>query len=149
MRAMHRLRTRCEAEGRCKPKLGADPPYYNFSRQLQKNLEHTWGISVFHYGNLQNSNWTNAEFHADLAANNSKLEYFVQSWIEQRNYGVHYPLAALQQARHPLGSMIEAEFKKMVTRPSIDAHLARECRAACTHAPAAQSRAPARLCLLM
>ena len=23
-----------------------DPAYFNFSRQIQKNLEHTWGVSV-------------------------------------------------------------------------------------------------------
>jgi hypothetical protein len=119
MRAIHRLRTSCEAAGQCKPALGADPAYYNFSRQLQKNLEHTWGISVFHYGNLQNSNWTNEEFHADLAANNSNLDYFVQSWIEQRNYGVHYPLEALTQGGHPLAAKIEAEFIRM--EPTIPA----------------------------
>ena len=102
MRAMHRLRAACEARGECKPALGADPLYYNYSRQLQKNLEHTWGVSVGHYGALQNSNWTNQEFAADLAANNSNLDYMVASWEEQRNYGVHYPIgngATLQISR--------------------------------------------------
>lgn len=45
MRALHRLRTSCEEahEPRC---VFKDPAYFNFSRQIQKNLEHTWGVSV-------------------------------------------------------------------------------------------------------
>lgn len=112
MRAMHRLRTACEDahEPRC---VFSDPAYFNFSRQIQKNLEHTWGVSVTHYGNLQNSNWTNAEFHADLEDQNTDLEYMVQSWIEQRNYGVNFPLEALKAKTHPLATKIEAEFAAM------------------------------------
>jgi len=114
MRAMHRLRTACEEahEPRC---AFSDPAYFNFSRQIQKNLEHTWGVSVPHYGNDQNANWTNEEFHADLPTN-SQLQYMVASWVEQRNYGVHFPLAALKAASHPLAAKIEAEFAAMEPR---------------------------------
>ena len=99
-----------DKEPRC---VFSDPAYFNFSRQIQKNLEHTWGVSVTHYGNLQNSNWTNEAFHGDLAEKNPSLDYMVQSWIEQRNYGVNFPLEALKEKSHPLAAKIEAEFAAM------------------------------------
>jgi hypothetical protein len=51
MRAINRARTACEATGveDCKP---TDPRYFNLSRLTQKNIEHTWGVSVFHYGGV-------------------------------------------------------------------------------------------------
>jgi hypothetical protein len=75
---------------------------------------------VTHYGDLQDSNWTNAEFHADLAEQNEQLDYMVQSWIEQRNYGVNFPLEALKAKGHPLAEKIEAEFARMEPKVPVD-----------------------------
>ena len=55
-RAISRSRAACEAAGQCSV---GDQRYYNFSRQALKNLEHTWGVSVFHYRNDSDRNWSN------------------------------------------------------------------------------------------
>jgi hypothetical protein len=82
MRAIHRARTACEATGNpaCTP---SDPRYYNLSRLVQKNIEHTWGISVFHYGKEADKDWGNEAFHGVLAANNSNFDKMISSWVEQ------------------------------------------------------------------
>ncbi len=49
----------------------------------------------------------------DLAQSTPQLDYMVQSWIEQRNYGVNFPLEALKAKAHPLAPKIEAEFAAM------------------------------------
>eukprot|EP00041_Stephanoeca_diplocostata_P038930 m.1569137 g.1569137 ORF g.1569137 m.1569137 type:complete len:795 (+) comp25298_c0_seq5:74-2458(+) len=119
MRALHRARTACEATHT--PECSySDPRYYNFSRLIQKNTEHTWGMSVFHYGIEANVHWDNSNFHKDLAGGQKNLAAFVQSWVEQRNYGVIYPIEALQKPwekpappPHPLMAYIEQEFTAM------------------------------------
>lgn len=70
-----------------------------------------------------NIHWDNANFHKDLAADQKNLAAFVQSWVEQRNYGVVYPIEALQKSwehpappPHPLMAYIEQEFAAMVIR---------------------------------
>jgi len=114
MRAINRARTACEAGGHpeCSP---ADPRYYNLSRLTQKNIEHTWGVSVFHYGKEANIDWGNAKFHSVLASNSSIFNLFSTSWVEQRHWGVTYPIEQLKSGPtpHPLLPLIESEFAAM------------------------------------
>eukprot|EP00035_Acanthoeca_spectabilis_P023764 m.450846 g.450846 ORF g.450846 m.450846 type:complete len:766 (+) comp20055_c0_seq1:144-2441(+) len=115
MRAINRARTACEAANvpEC---TAADPRYYNLSRLTQKNYEHTWGVSVAHYGGEANKDWANDKFQAALASNNAAFNLMVSSWVEQRHWGVTYPLDNLRSdsSPHPLLPLIEAEFAAMV-----------------------------------
>jgi hypothetical protein len=139
-RAMLRARSRCEAAQHnwCTESDGA---FLNFSRFALKNLEHTWGascasgrdavgishshavvlcctgLSVFHYKNLSDVHWSNAEFHRDLDNQAPPLLDFVSSWVEQRTYGIAAALAALP-ATHPLRTAIDGEFAEL-SAPSL------------------------------
>ena len=44
--------------------LAGDADGRNFSRQILKGSEHTWGIHVQSYGKFLNGPYTNADFHA-------------------------------------------------------------------------------------
>ena len=116
-RALTRARRLCLDEDRCKL---SDHRIYNFSRLLLKNAEHDWGRSGGAMGSDQATGWTNAEFHAKLAVettpasgwNSSNdcdpktnsgpchLQDMIDSYVEERNWGVRYPHQALDD--HPL-----------------------------------------------
>ena len=109
---------------RAKQTTAYDPSVYNFSRQLLKGSEHTWGISVSNYGANLNGPYTNSEFHAqrDAAAlvhgahapnrNRSQgasyITKFETAWQGQRKLTVDYPLAAVDPS-HPLARRAKAE----------------------------------------
>lgn len=114
MRAINSARTACEAAGITACSFN-NPQYHNLSRLTQKNIEHTWGVSVFHYGKEANADWGNAKFHAGLAANNSVYNLMESSWNEQRLWGIEYPVKQLatEGTEHPLLPLIEAEFLAM------------------------------------
>ena len=98
--------------------------YLNATRLALKFGEHTWGIDVKSYlfdnSNYSNSYFNTARVSGPFASQYSTLE---QSWFaslavvpflsnlnalyhgcrwEQRNWGIYYPLQALQAAQHPL-----------------------------------------------
>lgn len=115
-RAMMRQRSSCLASGACALE---NPVFRNFSRLFVKYPEHTDGLDVKTWlADWQN--WTNAQFHACLAQNLPNYQTMIGGWIEQRNFSVEYPLAALQQAWLPaaqrdpaalaLAAAIEAEW---------------------------------------
>eukprot|EP00930_Biecheleria_cincta_P097296 TRINITY_DN8901_c0_g1_i1.p1 TRINITY_DN8901_c0_g1~~TRINITY_DN8901_c0_g1_i1.p1 ORF type:complete len:791 (-),score=111.14 TRINITY_DN8901_c0_g1_i1:171-2543(-) len=117
MRAIHRARTACERQGKyCGPD---DKAYFNFSRLAIKNLEHTWGVSVAHYGNLSDAHWDNKAFHQDLANKEEHLMFMVRSWIEQRDYGINFPLQALPM-NHPVRTELQREFSALSVKSPPD-----------------------------
>lgn len=85
-----------------------DPRIQNFSRLLIKNGEHTWGKDVKTYLNDW-VNWDNKAFVAHL--NTSPYQDMIASWVEQRSWGIRYPLEAL--AGHPLLKEIEEVLKML------------------------------------
>ncbi len=65
------------------------------------------------YGPWQTVGYPNSDFHAQiLAHNNSFYETLQQSWVEQRDYAITYPLAALAPG-HPLIPYIAAELASL------------------------------------
>ena len=108
MRAMSRMLASTEVEKN-------DAFVFNFSRLALKNSEHTWGLSVFHYGGLGDQHWSNADFHNDLKNHEPHLEAFIESWQEQRDWGINYALDALPSG-HPLKRAIEQEFENITPK---------------------------------
>eukprot|EP00656_Telonema_subtile_P000960 TRINITY_DN10457_c0_g1_i2.p1 TRINITY_DN10457_c0_g1~~TRINITY_DN10457_c0_g1_i2.p1 ORF type:complete len:711 (+),score=130.56 TRINITY_DN10457_c0_g1_i2:283-2415(+) len=122
MRAIHRARVACEAKGEC----GAqDTAYQDFSRLALKNIEHTWGISVSHFGPLADTAWSNTDFHAALEQNESHLSAFEASWQEQRDWGVNTPLSRLPDS-HPVRMSVERELIELTVtgRPDLSGYTA-------------------------
>ena len=93
----------------------SDRRFANFSRLAVKNMEHTWGLSVWHFGSLQKSGYMNDDFHARLAAKDPIYGNFTASWIEQRTIGIDLPLEALED--HPLRQSILKEMAELRTWP--------------------------------
>ena len=116
MRAINRAPTKCEHIDAPQGKycVDNDAAYTNFSRLALKNMEHTWGVSVSHYGPESDVHWSNVEFHQQLAAKEPHLEYMVQSWIEQRNFGIADALAALP-LDHPALVYATQELEEMAS----------------------------------
>merc|ERR1712176_1505921 len=71
-RAAQRQRTKCLKSGGCSYESGA---FYNFSRLLLKNGEHTWGGDIkkfldFYTNGSDYYAWSNEQLQAALNANN-------------------------------------------------------------------------------
>ena len=92
------LRSDCLLSGQCSLD---DQRFFNFSVLLLKNAEHTWGKDVKKYLH-DNASWTNEEFQDAITSPN--FLDLVNSWIEQREWGITYSIEALQD--HPLRSSI-------------------------------------------
>tara|TARA_B110000208_G_scaffold130755_1_gene158557 strand:- start:466 stop:2838 length:2373 start_codon:yes stop_codon:yes gene_type:complete len=123
MRALMRARVASAASAATEDEEARDAAAYNFSRQLLKGSEHTWGIHVGTYGKFLNGPYTNAEFHAQRSesATNKTLQYIVDfetAWIGQRKLTVEYPLEAVLPP-HPLGVRAAAEFAKFDAAASV------------------------------
>lgn len=90
---MMRARTACLASGACSL---STPAIYNFSRLLVKLPEHTDGrdVKTFLHDNVD---WSNEQLQSALAEQLPNFEIMIDSWNEQRNFSLYYPLAALQQ----------------------------------------------------
>ena len=101
MRALTRARTLCELHDTPKYCGEDDASFSNFSRLMLKNMEHTWGVSVYHYGPESDQHWSNTEFHAQLEAKESHLVGMISSWKEQRIWGIDDALLALPP-NHPV-----------------------------------------------
>lgn len=65
-----------------------------------------------------NADWDNANFHAKIAANQTNFALMVQSWNEQRDWGINFAVDALRGGSygrdHPALAMIEEEFAAMM-----------------------------------
>ncbi|GAB4813534.1 hypothetical protein N2152v2_000580 [Parachlorella kessleri] len=89
--------------------------FQKFSRLLLKVPEHTWGVDVKKaLGDYDN--WSNKDFHAQLANKSDNYQVTVASWVRQRAYGLWAAqelgestlglkawtaLASLQNSKHP------------------------------------------------
>jgi len=80
----------------------------NFSRLLIKNGEHTWGKDVKKFLNDW-TNWDNKAFKSHLST--PPFQDMVNSWIEQRSWGIDYALEALGD--HPLLPAIQAQLDQL------------------------------------
>lgn len=101
-----RLRTACLAAGQCSY---SDPVFANHTRLLLKCGEHTWGKDIKTFLHDQ-TNWSNAQLRAQLAANASNFFDVVNSWTEQRAWCVDYAIQALTAFGHPLGPQLQAAY---------------------------------------
>eukprot|EP01083_Nonionella_stella_P077773 212520_1 len=98
-RNIMKLRRNCLKQNKCSL---SSPAFYNFSRLLLKNGEHTWGASTKKaLDEAQNakgySTYYNDEVLQMLSSNNS-VNNFTQmrrTWYEQRDYGLAYAVEAL------------------------------------------------------
>lgn len=109
MRAMDRQLALCHAMPSCASAEGLQ----NFSRYWIKNSEHTWGVSVQHFGSLQKTGWNNSEFRPALADPEvASYQTLQASWVDQLNWGVDWAMAALPAA-HPMQRGLAQEFRAM------------------------------------
>lgn len=96
-----------------------DPVYLNATRLALKNGEHTWGKDV--KSNLKdNAHWSNADFEWARTVGPDAGQYGIleQSWWEQRDWGITYPLQALTDANHPLLDILRPELAALLpTQP--------------------------------
>eukprot|EP00742_Colponemidia_sp_Colp-10_P005273 GILJ01005632.1.p1 GENE.GILJ01005632.1~~GILJ01005632.1.p1 ORF type:complete len:745 (+),score=92.80 GILJ01005632.1:37-2271(+) len=101
-RALSRARTECiESKGAwldCQP---ASPHFYNFSRLLLKNGEHTWGGDVKTFLDASHqpwySHWSNDAFYAIRSRH--EVQDLEATWREQRAWGIQFALDALPSGR--------------------------------------------------
>jgi hypothetical protein len=91
----------CVSSGACSL---TDPVISNFTRFALKNGEHTWGKDVKSFLH-DTTNWTNEQLQAQLAKNSSNFFDIVNSWVEQRSWGINYALESL--SGHPLGDELQ------------------------------------------
>ena len=103
-RAAQRLRAKCLREGNCTLQ---SPYFYNFSRLLLKNGEHTFGGSVKKYLDQfekapDYTTYYNEPFFAALASNDGKNNFTAmrESWYEQRDYGLNFAVDALSRSTY-------------------------------------------------
>jgi hypothetical protein len=89
----------CVAGGGC---ATSDPRLYDFLRLLIKVPEHTYGFPSYADG----THWTNADFHAAIAAGDATYLATLASYTEQDDIAMGAGLAAL--ADHPLAGDIAA-----------------------------------------
>jgi hypothetical protein len=104
-------RENCIASGVCDL---SDPRIGNFSRFLLKNAEHTWGRDVKTFLH-DTGNWTNAELQAAIASGAPNFAVMLQSWQEQRDFGIYYALEAL--GSHPLAETLQTAWNSMYPSP--------------------------------
>ena len=84
----------------------------NFSRQLLKGGEHTWGTDT-QYGNttLTNDVWSNEALGLARLNRSSPFPVIEDMWREQRKWAVDYPLSALHG--HPLHAILQQELAQL------------------------------------
>ena len=110
-REASRAYSECKAAGLCDPV--ADRRVSDFLRLLVKIPEHTGGPDNFDGG----SSWTNAEFHADIAAKRPGIVAAERAYLEQRDIasvlGLHY------LRDHPLRSNISRRMASDTSSPRV------------------------------
>ena len=99
-RAIMSARSDCLQRGQCNL---TDERFFNFSALLLKNAEHTWGKDVKTFLH-DTTAWDNEEFH-EAVQTESNFKDMINSWMEQRNWGLAYALQALGD--HPLRHEID------------------------------------------
>eukprot|EP01084_Bolivina_argentea_P044396 81697_1 len=67
--------------------------FNNFSRFLLKNGEHTFGMHML--WNVSRNAWSNEALHKAVNKGNADVMTSIQSWNEQRRFGIDYALEAL------------------------------------------------------
>ena len=112
-RIMMRQLSQCVADTKCSLNL---PLYFSFAALLTKNGEHTWGKDVKRYLH-DTTHWLNDEFHSQL--NEPNFKDMINSWIEQRNWGLYYPLGLLPPG-NPLLTDIAGELEHLSFDGTID-----------------------------
>ena len=124
----------CKAAGRCDP--AADRRLSDFLRLLIKIPEHTGGPDSFAGGD----SWTNAQFHADIAAKTPGIVAAERAYLEQREISTVLGLRCL--GKHPLADDIRRRMASL--RPVMPNTTALEAVPAAEWAaplPPAQTRA--------
>lgn len=76
-----------------------------------KNSEHTWGVSVQHFKNLQRQGWKNSQFRT-LRSISPIYKELSDSWIDQMKWGIDWAMDALP-AKSPLRLALDKEFAEM------------------------------------
>jgi hypothetical protein len=114
MRAMDRQLSACAADAACS--AHSPEELKNFSRYWIKNSEHTWGVSVQHFGLWQRRGWSNSAFRPALSdperGAGAVYKVLSRSWKDQYAWGVTYAMDALSAA-NPLKMALEREFAAM------------------------------------
>ncbi len=87
---------------------------YNASRLALKGVEHTWGLSIFHYGPQKDAHWANADFAAQRRTS-AELQALEASWMEQRRWALDFPLEALGEDS-PLARRLRDEWAALEPR---------------------------------
>jgi hypothetical protein len=119
MRIAQRLRSDCLDAGRCN---ATEQSFYNFSRLLLKNAEHTWGLSHDSFEAREPSRcgnrcyYRNADFHKLRASKEKWVTDFQDSWSDQRRWGIEAALEAI--AGTPLEEEIRSEME-IVDNPQV------------------------------
>ena len=111
---LQQLRSACLSEPECDSSSAA---FFNFSRLLLKAGEHTWGGDVPTFLNAADSQsdyyaWSNAQFAAQRSNASSLFPALQQTFLEQRDWSVNFPLQALP-ADHPIRRSADALFKSL------------------------------------
>ena len=108
-REASRAYSQCKAAGRCDPVT--DRRVSDFLRLLIKIPEHTGGPDSFAGGD----NWTNAQFHADIAAKRPGVVAAERAYLEQREIATVLGLHSL--GNHSLANNIRRRMASL--RPAI------------------------------
>eukprot|EP00299_Pterocystis_sp_00344_P018300 c9142_g1_i1.p1 GENE.c9142_g1_i1~~c9142_g1_i1.p1 ORF type:complete len:752 (-),score=203.29 c9142_g1_i1:11-2236(-) len=109
-REMSRALSECFESAECSV---TDSRIANFTRQLIKNAEHTWGGDV-KYTLYDETNWNNSDFHP-LMYTAYNYQRMVGTWTEQRRFGLEYPKEAL--GSHPLAADIARRLEEIQNVP--------------------------------
>eukprot|EP00463_Aulacantha_scolymantha_P006217 TRINITY_DN7791_c0_g1_i1.p1 TRINITY_DN7791_c0_g1~~TRINITY_DN7791_c0_g1_i1.p1 ORF type:complete len:145 (+),score=21.81 TRINITY_DN7791_c0_g1_i1:211-645(+) len=108
-RALQRAHSACIVAKKCT--LG-DSTVHNFTRFLSKNAEHTFGISIHHYGKWEKTGYQNSVFHEALKNDDKALSLFAKSWVENWQWGLDAAREAVPET-HSLASFIKTEMKNL------------------------------------
>jgi hypothetical protein len=93
-----------------------DEEYYNFSRFMMKNAEHTWGddvkwtLGAYESPNAEYYMWANDVFEAHRGS--QRFANLEASWYQHRVWAYDYAVGALHKGS-PLSAAVEAEIKAL------------------------------------
>ena len=110
-REISRQRLQCMQSGQC---TLDDSNFVTFSLLFLKSGEHTWGKDVKTFLH-DTTNWSNAEFQSVLSEPN--FQDIIASWVEQRLFGIDYPLKLIQDT--VLGESIQESLDSLKFNGSI------------------------------
>jgi len=87
--------------------------FYNASRFILKNGEHTWGEKYSYLGRDLYTGYDNDLFHANVTDGKYTVS---KSWVDQRKFGIDTPLKILEEASNPLAETIEQRFEDAILK---------------------------------